>query len=155
MQRFGFLGLLATLLIAGVAGVIGYNWGYSAGLASAAADGATVVYAPGFGWGGGFGFFGLIFGLILVFVIFGVVRRAIFGWGGSARSGAYGYGHGPWGYGRWSADARTGTQPGSDRAASVPPFVEGMLKDWHRQAHDQAGPTTDASTPPSGGPSPA
>lgn len=155
MRRFGFIGLLVTLLIAGVAGTIGYNWGYSAGLVNgAAANGASVVYAGG-GWGGGgFGFFGLIFGLLFLFFIFGLIRRAAFGWGGGPRGYAmHGYGGGGWGKGPWSGSgdaehSHTGN-PG------VPPFIEGILKDWHRQAHDQPRGTDDASPPSSGGTSPA
>jgi hypothetical protein len=155
MRRFGLIGLLVALLIAGVAGVIGYNWGYSAGLINtAAANGSAVVYAPGYGWGGGFGFFGLVFGIFFLFLIFGLIRRAAWGGGGRSHHAGYGRGRGGWGGGPWGdSDA---DQRGA--ATDVPPFVDGMLRDWHRKAHDQPGSSTagpDAQRPTSGGASPA
>jgi hypothetical protein len=156
MRRFGFIGLLVTVLIVGVAGTIGYNWGYSAGLANtAAANGAAVIYGPGYGWGGGFPLFGLLFGLFFLFLIFGLIRRAAWGWGGG-RGHYAGYGHarGGWGRGPWGGSDSEHTGAAKD----VPPFVDGMLKDWHRQAHDQPRSSTagtDAPPPASGGPSPA
>ena len=169
MRHLGFFGLLIPLLIAGVAGIIGYNWGYSEGLAHSVANGASVVYARGFGWGGG-GFFGLILGLFVLFFLFSLIRRAAFGWGGGpGRHGMYGYGRGGWGHGYWHGDSNPGTPgtsgapgapgtPGnaaSGRPYGVPPFVEGMLQDWHAHAHGQSSSASNPTTPPSGGPSPA
>ncbi|MEA2622052.1 MAG: hypothetical protein QOH61_962 [Chloroflexota bacterium] len=153
MRRFGLIGLLVTLLIAGVAGTIGYNWGYSAGLANtAAANGVAVVYGPG--WGGGFGLFGLLLGIFFLFLIFGAIRRAAWGWGGGRGHAGYGHGPGGWGRGPWSGGGKGGdTERGG---ASVPPFVDGMLQDWHQRAHtdpsrtDPARPSEPSSTPTGG-----
>lgn len=141
MRRFGFLGLLVPLLFLGAVGVLGYNWGYSNGLAQVAADGgATVVHVARYGVGFGFPFFGLILGLLFFGLIFSFIRRAIWGWGGGwgghhGRFGGYGPrgygpgGHGPGGYG-------PGHQHGP--AKGMPPFADQMLKDWHRTAHGDA-----------------
>jgi hypothetical protein len=116
MRSFGFIGVLVTLVVALVAGVIGYNLGLGANIA---ANGSAVVY-PAWGWGFGFGFpfFGLIFGILFLFLIFGLLRRAA--WGGH-RSG---YGGGP---GGWQYD-------GHDR-----------FERWHRQAHGDSEPTDSSS----------
>jgi hypothetical protein len=119
---FGFGRLIAVIALVGVLALIGisvYNAGVSAGLAetgTAVASGAPVVYyGPyvGHPWGwGGFGFFGIFFWILGIFLIFGLIR-AVFGfgrWGG--RRDWYGH-HGPGGYG-----------PPKDH-----------LDDWHRRAH--------------------
>ena len=74
----GLFGLFATLLIAGVAGVIGERLGLGNGITAAAAAGdGHVIYAPGFGLRAmAFGFFGLFFGLLILFLIFGAIRHA-------------------------------------------------------------------------------
>lgn len=117
--RFGFIGLFVSLLIAIVAGVIGYNMGLSAGLATTGASGATrIIYAPG---GFGFGGFGLLFGILFLVLIFSFIRRAA--WGGShGWSGRGGSGH----YGGWGHEQ-----------GSVPPQAEPMFDDWHRRAHGE------------------
>ena len=79
MRRTGFLGILLLVLVAAVAGGIGYQ----AGLAStAAASGATVVVTGGFP-----GFGTLFFLLFLGFLVFAFAGR---------RRGSWGPGHGPW-----------------------------------------------------------
>ena len=120
MRFFGLVGVLGTLLIALVAGVIGYNLGLGANLAAAA--GATVVY-PGWGFGFGFPFFGLIFGILLFVLIFGLIRRAA--WGGHP-----GYRRGMYGPGGW------GPRGGWD-GHSLPPMADEMLERWHRQKHGE------------------
>ena len=113
-----FVRFVVTLVIAGVVGILGYQAGVAQGLAQAGGTVATAPYyvAP---FGFGFGFFGLLFTVLLLFLLFGL-GRALF-WGG--RWG--GYGHpgrpGPWG----------------DR--------ERMLEDWHRRAHGE--PTTETARP--------
>jgi hypothetical protein len=125
-SRFGFIGVIVVLLIAAVAGVIGYNLGVGSGAATT--DGAThVVYGP---WGWGFGGFGLIFGILFFVLIFSLIRRAV--WGGGLRGW---YGRGGWGhYG----------DPGHTHG--MPPQAEPMLEDWHRRAHGEAGPGAGART---------
>jgi hypothetical protein len=125
--RFGFIGILGALLIAVVAGVIGYNLGLGANVA-ATTDGAThVVYAP-WGYGFGFGGFGLLFGILFFVLIFALIRRAA--WGGRGW-----YGRGGWGH-------YYGDQ-GHDHG-SLPPQAQPMFDDWHRRAH---GESTDSGQP--------
>ncbi len=111
MRRFGLLGVLAVVLLAVIAGAIGYNLGIGANVAAA---GAPVAY-PVYGWGFGFGFplFGLFFFLIFIFVIFGIVRRL-----------AWGAGHRGHGRGGRSWERR-----------DIPPFADEMLQRWHSEAH--------------------
>lgn len=132
MRGFGFIGAVVVVLIAIVAGVVGYSLGVGANVA---AVGAPVVY-PLYGWHFGFPFFGLIFGLLFLFLIFGVVRRIA--WGrhayGPGGHGMHGYGmRGP-GQGGWSQDK------------PMPPFADEMLQRWHRQAHEEP-PPPDAGKP--------
>jgi hypothetical protein len=85
-----FIRVLASLVLIGVLVAIGvgvYNAGVSAGLATTvpAPSGAPVAYYPGpyvhgWGWGPGWGFFGIFFWILGIFLIFGLLR-AIFGWG--------------------------------------------------------------------------
>jgi hypothetical protein len=125
MRAFGFIGVLATLLIALVAGVIGYNLGLGANVASVATTGGATVVYPGWGFGFGFPFFGFIFAILFFVLIFGLIRRAA--WGGHRGSGfgPGGYGPGGWGHrGGW--DGR-----------SMPPMADEMLERWHRQKHGE------------------
>ena len=109
-----FLRVVAVLaLVAAVAGIgIGvYNAGVNEGLTQAALaaqaageDPAVVIppyagpYGYGYGWGhgGGFGFFGFLFAILGIFLLFGLLRAA-FGWGrwnGGGRGGPGGWGGG-------------------------------------------------------------
>ena len=122
MRGFGIAALIGVVLIALVAGGIGFGLG--AAQVAPAAVGTPVVYGHWFGFG--FPFFGLIFGLLFLFLIFGLIRRAI--WGGRGR---HGYGHGySHGYG-----------PGPGYNRGMPPFADEMLKNWHSQAHGEQAPT--------------
>jgi hypothetical protein len=108
----GFLRFLAAFVFVAVLAGIGigvYNAGVNEGLtqaalaAQAAGDDPAVVVPPyvgpygyGHGWGGGFGFFGLLFGIFFLFLLFGLIRAA-FGWGrwnGGGRGGPGGWGGG-------------------------------------------------------------
>src|SRR5437667_118745 len=98
--------VLAALLVVGLLAGIGvsvYNAGVSQGLAqnvTTAASGAPAVvygYPAYYGhWGFGFGFFGIFFWILGIFLIFALLRAA-FGWGrwGRGRWGGYGAGGGP------------------------------------------------------------
>ncbi|HEY5488791.1 MAG TPA: hypothetical protein VIK00_03050 [Candidatus Limnocylindrales bacterium] len=135
MRGFGILALIGVVLLALIAGGIGFGMG--AAQVAPAAAGSVVYPAVGWHWFGfGFPFFGLIFGLLFLFLIFGLVRRAI--WGGRGWHG-YGHGYGP-GYGPRSFGP--GGRQGWD-GTTVPPFVDEMLKNWHRQAHGEDTPATD------------
>jgi hypothetical protein len=118
--------LLITLLV--FVGVGVYNAGVTAGLAetgSAVASGAPVVYYPGpyvghpWGWGGGFGIFGIFFWILGIFLIFGLIRAA--------------FGFGRWGHG--------GRDWGKHRGPGGYGGPREYLDDWHRQAHEPTGET--------------
>jgi len=119
MRALGWIGVLVTLLVALVAGVIGYNLGLGANVVTT--TGGAVVY-PGWGFGFGFPFFGLIFGILFFVLIFALIRRAA--WGGYR-----GYGPGGWGrHAGWEG-------------RSMPPMADEMLERWHRQKHGESEPT--------------
>ncbi len=76
---------LAVVLVAVGAvalGAIIYQAGVADGAASAAAGGQAVHYVGHWGpwFGFGWGFFGLLFPLLFVFILFGLIRAAF--WGG-------------------------------------------------------------------------
>jgi hypothetical protein len=118
----------AVLLLVAVAvglGAAAYNAGVTAGLAEAArqaaasGDAAPIIpYAWGYGpyvqgpFGGGFGFFGFVVAILVIFLVIGIVRAAFGGrrdWGGPGR------GPGGWG-GRRE-----------------------MVEEWHRELHRREG----------------
>ena len=117
----GFLRVFALLLAVAIAVGIGaavYNAGVTAGLAEAAQQAAAAgdplpvaPYAYGYGpyWHGpgGWGLFGLFFGVLGLFIIIGLVRMAF--------RGGHGHGSGP-GAG-WGGDRR------------------GRIEEWHRELH--------------------
>jgi hypothetical protein len=132
-----FIRLLAALALIGVLVVIGvgvYDAGVGAGLAqggAAAATGAPTVVYPGpyvghaWGWGPGFGIFGIFFWILGILLIFALIRAA------------FGFGRG--GHGGWRGSYRRYGDP------------RDHLEDWHRRAHESgAGP---ASPSGSDGPS--
>jgi hypothetical protein len=124
MRFMGLFGALAVLVIALVAGAIGYSLGIGANIATNGTAVAPVVY-PFFGWGFGlFHIFGFIFFLILLFVIFGAIRRAAFG----AHQRGYGHGYGPGGWWRSGADD--------------------AFERWHRRAHGQPDDSAAGQAPP-------
>lgn len=110
------LRVLAVLVVAGVLVGIGagvYNAGVSQGVAQSAtlatASGTPAVIGwygagPHWGWGwGGFGFFGIFFWILGIFLVFALLRFA-FGWGrwgrhGDHWNGSYGPYDGPRGFG--------------------------------------------------------
>ena len=126
--------VLAAVALVGLLALVGvsvYNSGVSAGLGEAArlatASGNPVpVYAypgpyVGHGWGygwGGFGFFGIFFWILGIFLVFGLLRAAF----GRRRGGGWG-GPGPGGPG--GLGGRRGE----------------MVEEWHREMHrrDESG----------------
>lgn len=123
--------MIAVLLLVAVAIGIGsavYNAGVTAGMDEAARIAAASgdplpVAGYGYGpywhgaWGFGFGFFGIFFWILGIFLIFGLLRFA-FGWG---RWGGRGPGNG--GPGGWGA--RGGRRE--------------MVEEWHRELHRREG----------------
>ena len=131
----GILGFLATLIVVGLLISVGAGI-YQAGVAQGVVDagrfpaGATVPIAGagyGYGWHGPDGF-GLLFGLLFLFILFGIIRAAFFrgrGWG------HHGYGYGPgWGMGYRPGGGPAG--PDSWRDAR-----DQRIADWHRRLHDE------------------
>jgi hypothetical protein len=118
-------GTIVTPVVPGV--VPGYGYGYG--------------YGPGWGWhGGGFSIFGFLFGLFILFLLFGLIRAAFGrgrGWGGGRGWSGPGY----WGPG---GHDHTGERPWERQAREVHDA-------WHRDANGQSGsaggnPPTDRPT---------
>lgn len=141
---------IALIVLVAIGGGLIANAAYNAGLNSAVttavSNGQAVVpvvappygYGYGYGWhpfGWGFSIFGLLFGLFILFVIFGLIRAAF-------RGGRRGWGQGGWGPGHHDRgwDARYERDPWIDRFG--PSFEE-----WHRQAHGST-PSSGSSTEP-------
>jgi hypothetical protein len=134
MRRgFGLIGLVLTVVVIAVVGVIGYQAGWSEGFAQHVPNGAAAAPAPypyyggfygphffGFGW-----IFGLLFFLFILFVFFRIARFAM--WGGR------GYGRG-WGH----------------QGGGVPPAMDERMREWHSKAHGEqpSTPAPGASPPP-------
>ena len=78
-----------ALVFALIAGLIGYQIGITQSIAAQVPAGAAPVYAYPY-WHWGFGFFGLLFPLLFLFLIFGLARAAFWGgrghWGQCRRS---------------------------------------------------------------------
>jgi hypothetical protein len=136
MRHRGALGFLGALLIAGIVGTL-MALSYGAGAAS---SGAVTVTS------GGRHFFGFLFLVLIVMMIFGLIRAGHRGY----RHGAWdpGYvGPGEWhGHGHWRND-----EWAESRKAA--------LNEWHREAHagqdPAAGDTSgDAASGPMRGPQP-
>lgn len=101
-----------------------YNLGLAQGAAASLAEGsqegqalpAPYFYAPYYRpWGWGFGFFGLCFPILAIFLIFAAFRGLFF------RRRWRGYGPGGWGW--------RGKYP--DDEGGIPPKVQ----EWHRKMH--------------------
>ena len=131
MRRgFGFVGLLVTLIVLTIVGVIAYNVGWSEGLATHVPEG-TAAAAPYYGYGphffgAGFGFFGLIWFLFILFGLFWLFRIAFFGrrhWGGG------------WGY-------------KGGHSYGMPPGIDERMQDWHKRAHGDQPSGTPPPPPP-------
>ena len=110
-----FVAFLLFILGVVAVGAIGYQLGLSQAVSVVApgAGGAPIVapyYWHPFGFG--FGFFGLLFPILGLFLLFGLFRALAWGrgWGGHR-----GYGYGPW-------------REGGPKA---------MLEEWHREAHGE------------------
>src|SRR5258706_16358384 len=103
MRRgFGFVGLVLTLIVPTIGGLIAYNVGWSERLAAHVTAGTAAAppdyygYGPHF-FGGGFGIFGLFWFLFILFGLFFLFRLAFFGrrhWGGGGWGDKGGPGHG-------------------------------------------------------------
>jgi hypothetical protein len=140
----GILGFLATLIVVGLLVSVGAGI-YQAGVAQGIVDagrfpaGATVPVAGagyGYGWHGP-DLFGLLIGLLFLFILFRIISGAFFG--GRGRGwGHHGYGYGP----GWGSEGPRSWREGREQ----------RMADWHRQLHDDEGrPSGGASTGATGG----
>ena len=127
-----FLGFVAGLIVLGL--LVGLGVGvYQAGVAQGIVDagrfpaGATVPVA-GYGWHGP-DFFGIVFGLFFVFILFGIIRAAFSG----GRGGGRGWGHHGYGPG-WGKPYGPGDGPDSWRGDR-----DSRIAEWHRRLHDEEG----------------
>jgi len=131
MRRgFGFIGLVVTIILLTIVGVIAYNVGWSDGASTHLPAGTAVAppYYYGYGPHWGFGIFGFFWFLFVLFIIFGLLRFAFFGrrhWGGGWGGGrGYGDGHGH----------------------GIPSGIDERMQEWHKRAHGEQPPA--GSTPP-------
>ena len=138
MRRgLGFLGLLVTIVIVAVVGVIAYQAGWSDGFAQhlpeAGAAAAPAGYYPyyyggphffGFGW-----IFGLLFFLFFIWLLFRIAGFAMWG-------RRFGYGGG------WKRH----------NGGGIPPMFDERMREWHQRVHSgQPGsetPSSPGSPPP-------
>lgn len=106
---------IVLLAVASAIGLVAYQAGLDAGIASA--DGTDVVRVVGGGWRGGPGFFpGFLFVPFVFFGLFALARFTVGGWG-----------------------------RGRDRGWGGPPHDwDRRAQDWHRDQHAEHSPTTDA-----------
>ena len=146
MNPRGFFGFLAGLLAIGL--LVGLGVGvYQAGIAQGIVDAgrypaSAAVPVAGYGWHGGPGIFGILFGIFFLFLIFGLIRAAFSrGRGYGPGWGHAGYGYGPgWGkgFGEGGPDAWREER-------------ERRLADLHRRLHEEgeggpSGPGTGSSS---------
>jgi hypothetical protein len=117
MNRRLTLAIVLTVLVVLAIGALGYGAfqaGYQQGLA-AEAEQVVVRDGPGWGYGyRGFGFFPGVFGLLFLFLVFGLLARAFF-WR-------------PWRWGPGAPHHWKGDLPGP---------AEERLSEWHRRAHGE------------------
>jgi phosphotransferase system glucose/maltose/N-acetylglucosamine-specific IIC component len=129
MRRgFGIGAAILTVIVLVIVGAIAYNIGWSAGVGTHLPDGATNV-PPGYyygygGWHAGFGIFGFLWFLLILFGVFWLFRLAF--WGRRWRGGWYGPGMGG------------GHHYGS---------FEERAQEWHRRQHGEQ-PSGTATPPP-------
>src|ERR1700745_3222439 len=128
MRRgFGIVGLLVTVILLVIVGGIAYNVGWSDGVsmhlpaATQQGDGAPAYYYYGgpHWFGPGFGFFGILWFLLILFGIFWLFRLAFWGFAGR-RMMRGGWGQGPYGRGFGGFEERA--------------------QEWHRRQHGEQAP---------------
>lgn len=136
VNNFWFRLIAALVLLAAIVGIgyFAYNAGVAQGTAAqlpaASGSGAQPYPYPGYGgpfwfphpfFGFGFGWFGLLIPLFLLFLVFGVFRRLIWG----PRWGWHGMHHRHW------MDPESG-----EGGQGVPP----MVSEWHKRMHGESDP---------------
>ena len=130
MRRgFGLIGLLVTLIVLTIVGVIAYNVGWSEGLATHVPEGTAAAPPYYYGYGPHFfggGIFGVIWFLFIVFFLFWLLRIAFFGrrhWGGG------------WGY-------------KGGQGYGMPSGIDERMQEWHKRAHGEQPSSTPTPPPP-------
>lgn len=115
MRRSGWVGFLFALLALGGLGAGGYSL-FQAGYRQGLLENATDIVVPAWGF---YPPFGLFFGLIFLFFLFGTIGRFFYG-RGHWRGGPHAWGH-----------YRDGEQHP----------METQLREWHDKAHASEGRT--------------
>ena len=148
MNPRGILGFLFGLVVVGV--LVGLGVGvYQAGIAQGIIDAgrypaAAGVPVAGYGWHGGPGIFGILFGIFFLFLIFGLLRAAFSRGRGYGPGWGHGYGYGPgWGRGPGGEAGPDAWREERDR----------RIADLHRRLHeegDAAGSEPGSSAGPGG-----
>ena len=142
MNGRAIVSFLFGLIVVGI--LVGVGVGiYQAGVAQGVVEAArlpegTVVpvagYPYGYGWGfHGFGFLGLLFPILFLFLIFGLIRAAF----GRGR----GWGPGWGGRGYWSKGYGPGFGGGPEAWREE---RERQISDLHRRLHDEEGKSSGA-----------
>jgi hypothetical protein len=124
----GFARAIFALIVIAAIGLVGYQIGVSQTIATQLPAGAAPVayYGYPYGFGFGFGFLGFLFPLFFLFLIFGLLRAAMFG-------GRGGWGHKGAGYmGRGWGDGRA------------------RIEELHRELHGEKPTSGGSSSGPSG-----
>lgn len=102
----GFARAIFALIVITAIGLVGYQIGVSQAIATQLPAGAAPVAYYGYPYHFGFGFLGFLFPLFFLFLIFGLLRAAMFGGrGGWGHTGAGYMGRGGWGDGRERIEA--------------------------------------------------
>ena len=97
----GFARALFAMIVILAIGLVGYQIGISQTIATQLPAGAAPVAYYGYPYHYGFGFLGFLFPLFFLFLIFGLLRAAMFGGrGGWGHKGGPGYMGRGWGDGR-------------------------------------------------------
>ncbi len=145
--RFGLLGGVLVLAFGAGIAALAYQAGVSQGAATAATAGSVVVIGSG-SWG--FGIFGVLFGLFLLFVLARIVIGVTFG--------AFGRGHGrgPWahggypGRGAWTDAPAGGPDAGGHGTGGARGHWgdrEAFVAEMHRHLHERDAAAASAAGP--------
>jgi hypothetical protein len=133
MRRgFGLLGLVLTVIVLVGIGAIAYNIGWSQGVGTHLPEGATAP-PPGYYYGYGFhpfGFFGILWFLLILFGLFWLFRLAFWGFAGRRMMGGGWKGGRGWGY------------------YGGPGSFEERAREWHRKEHGEEPPSGGSPPPP-------
>jgi hypothetical protein len=146
MAMRGFFGFLFSLILIGVVVSLGVGV-YQAGIAQGIVDAgrypaAAAVPVAGYGWQGP-GFFGILFGIFFLFLIFGLIRAAFF----RGRDDGPGWGH--HGYG-WGPGWGKGPGPGGAGPEAWREERDRRIADLHKRLHEEGDGGTSGSSSSSG-----